>query len=131
MYNQCHLYTNCIIATNRYPSPANIYLTDAQPGTLVFNWTPVITNCSTLQYSIISDCGTCPTITNATTAICSDFQLTTNANLCNFSVSSRACDLTGNPSSPIVVTLKGMVTAICLKLQMIIQPISSSKYSTI
>ena len=62
-----------------------------------------------LQYSITSDCGACPTITNATTATCSDFQLTTNPKLCHFSVSSRACNLIGNPSSPTLVTLKGAI----------------------
>ena len=76
---------------------------------LAFNWTPVISNCSTLQYSIVSDCGTCPTVTNMTTATCSDLQLTTNASLCYFRVTSRACDLTGSPSSPTAVTLKGIL----------------------
>ena len=94
-------------ATNLYPPPDDIYLADARPGTLVFNWIPVISNCSMLQYNISSDCGTCPTVTNATTAICSDLQLTTNASLCHFRVSSRACDLLGNPSSSFAVNLKG------------------------
>ena len=92
---------------NLYPPPDNIYLADAQPGTLVFNWTPVIFNCSTLQYSIASDCGACPSVTNMTSAMCSDLQMTTNAVVCHFRVSSRACGLVGNPSSPTAVTLKG------------------------
>ena len=98
-------------ATNLYPPPDTLCLADAQPGTLVFSWTAVLTNCSTLQYIITSNCGTCSILTNsnATTAaaICSDFQLTTSASLCNFRVSSHACSLTGNPSLPIVVKLKG------------------------
>ena len=99
-----------ITAKNLYPPPDNLYLADAQQGRLVFNWTPVISNCSTLQYNITSDCGTCYTFTNATTATCSDLQLTTNAVLCHFRVSSRACDLVGNSSSPIAVTLKGILS---------------------
>lgn len=93
---------------NLYP-PDNIHLADAQPGILVFNWTPVISNCSIafLQYSITSDCGACPTHANMTTATCSNLQLSTNAVMCHFSVSSRACGLVGNPSSPAAVTLKG------------------------
>ena len=98
-----------IAATNLYPPPDNVYLTDAQPGTLVFNWTPVIFNCSMafLQYSITSDCGVCPTVTNLTTATCSDLQLSTNAVMCQFTVSSHACGLDGNPTSPTAVILKG------------------------
>ena len=68
-----------------------------------------MSNCSTLQYIIASDCGVCPSVTNMTTATCSDLQLTTNAVLCHFRVSSRACDLVGNPSSPTAVTLKGIL----------------------
>jgi hypothetical protein len=74
----------------------------------VLNWTPVTSNCSMayVQYTISSDCGTCPTVTNMTTVTCSDLKLTTIAVLCHFRV-SRACGLVGNLSSPIVVTLKG------------------------
>jgi hypothetical protein len=82
----------------------------------VFNWTPITSNCSMayVQYTISSDCGTCPTVTNMTTATCSDLQPTTIAVLCHFRVSSRACGLIGNPSSPIVVTLKGTGTYIIM-----------------
>ena len=77
----------------------------------MFNWTPVISNCSTLyvQYNITSDCGICPTVTNIATATCSDLRLSTNAVVCHFSVSSRACGLVGNPTSPTEVTLKGII----------------------
>ena len=88
-------------------APDNIYLVDAQKEELLFSWTPVASNdCSGQKYSITSDCGTC-TITNMTTATCSDFQLTTNAVTCHFSVSSVVCDQAGDPSSPVSVTLKG------------------------
>ena len=97
-----------VTVTNLYPPPDNIYLADAQPGILVFKWTPAIFNCSTLKYTIASDCGACPTVTNMTTAICSDIQLTTNAVLCHIRVSSHACNLVGIPSLPTAVILKGI-----------------------
>ena len=45
-----------------------------------------------------------------TTATCSDLQLSTNAVLCQFRLSSVACDLVENPSTvpPVSVTLKGI-----------------------
>ena len=87
-----------------------IYLSDVQKGNLVFSWTPVAFDayCSSMRYIITSDCGTCPTFTNMTTATCSDVQLTTNAVTCHFRVSSDICDLPENPSSPVEVTLKGI-----------------------
>ena len=67
-----------------------------------------MSDCSTLKlgYNITSDCGTC-VITNMTTATCSDLQLSTNASVCHFRVSSLVCDQAGDPSSPVAVTLKG------------------------
>jgi hypothetical protein len=100
-------------ATNLYPPPNDINLTDIQPGTLTFKWTSVISNCSTLQYSIAStsNCGTCTVNENITattvTATCSDLPLTINAVMCLFGVSTDACGLVGNPSSPLALTLKG------------------------
>ena len=78
----------------------------------------VISNCSTafLQYSIASDCGACPTHTNTTTATCSDLWLSPNAIMCQFSVSSHACGLVGNPTSPIAVTLKGIILLLGMEL---------------
>ena len=93
-----------VTATNLYPPPDNLYLADVQPGTLVFDWTPTISNCSTIQYNIIttSECGACPIVTNMTTATCSGIQPTTESDavLCHIRVSSHACNLVGNPSLP-------------------------------
>ena len=109
-YNIITMINPTITATNLYPPPNNLFLVDVQPGTLVFNWTSAISNCSTLQYNIItsSDCGACPTVTNMTTATCSDIQPTTDAVLCHIRVSSRACNLVGNSTLPTAVTLKGI-----------------------
>ena len=85
----------------------NIYLADAQKEKLVFSWNSVASNnCSALNYTITSDCGSC-TITNMTIATCSDLQLTTNAVTCHFSINSDVCNQAGDPSSPVTVTLKG------------------------
>ena len=96
--------------TNFYPPPENLSLTDAQEGKLMFKWSSVRSNsyCNIPQYGITSDCGVCPTITNMTIATCSDLQLSTNAVTCHFQVSTHACNLIGNPSLAIRVTLKGI-----------------------
>ena len=94
-------------ATNLHPPPNDIQLVEAQAKQLIFNWTPALSTCSIVQYNITSNCGTCPAVTNMTRAACSDFQLTTNAVLCQFSVNSVACNHPGNSSSPITVILKG------------------------
>ena len=47
------------------------------------------------------------------TAACSDLQLTTNAVVCHFRVSSVVCGHTGNPSPPLSVTLKGIHCVNC------------------
>ena len=90
-----------------HPPPDNINLAEVQPGKLIFNWTSTISTCSTVQYNIASDGGSCPVVTNMTTVTCSDLQLTANANVCHFRVSNRACGLVGTSSSPVAVTLKG------------------------
>lgn len=96
-----------ITETNLPPPPDNIHLADAQPGKLTFNWTSSTSNSSTLQYDIASDCGTCPTVANMTTATCSNLQVSTNTSLCHFRVSTLACNLAGFLSPPTAITLKG------------------------
>lgn len=97
---------------NLYPPPDDFNLADVQPGKLVFNWTPVISSCSTLQYDVTStsNCGSCTVVANTSvttvTATCSDLPLTTDAVTCHFRVRSCACGLVGNPSSPVALTLK-------------------------
>ena len=97
-----------------YSAPDNIKLADAQEDKLLFSWTPIAINyCnnSDLHYYITFDGGTCPNVTvNMTTATCYDLHLTTNASVCNFSISSYSvvCDQAGDPSSPVAVTLKGI-----------------------
>ena len=96
--------------SNLPPPPEEIYLVDIQPGRLIFSWTA--SGCSIVWYDVTSDCGICTVVINTTTAMCSNLQLSTNARLCHFRVSSVACDLNGNPSSPVAVTLKGNIIII-------------------
>ena len=109
-YNIITTNNPTVTATNLHPPPDNLFLVDVQPGTLVFNWTSANSNCSTLQYNVTttSECGACPTVTNTTTATCSGIQLTTDAVLCHIRISSRTCNLVGNPSLPTTVSLKGI-----------------------
>ena len=98
-------------------APDIVYLSDANEENLVFSCTPgpgpavSNSNCSSLQYNITSDCGTCPLVSSITDtkATCSDLELTTNASECYFNVSSVAtvCDLLSGASSSVAVTLKG------------------------
>ena len=115
-YCQLVVYTFSIsIATNPYPPPNDVHLAsaDVHAGQVMLTWTSVSSFCSSVSYSITSDnCGICPATTNTTTATCFDLQLSTEPVACTFRVSSMVCDLTGNPSEPVVVTIKGMCRAL-------------------
>jgi hypothetical protein len=95
-----------------HSAPDIIYLSGASEDELEFSWTPVASDiyCSSLLYRIASDCGTCQYyITSETIANCFDLQLTTSAIECHFRVSSVVCDLSGDPSFPVAVILKGNI----------------------
>ena len=112
MSKYCRLvvYVSYISIPIAHPPPSDVHLADVRPGQVTFTWTSVSSSCSSLYYNITSDCGVCPTTgtTNMTTATCSDLQLSTQPVVCTFRVSSVVCDLTGNPSEPVVVTIMGM-----------------------
>ena len=97
------------IATNPYPPPNDVHLADVRAEQVTFTWTSVSSSCSSVSYGITADnCGICPATTSTTTVTCFDLQLSTEPVVCTFRVSSVVCDLTGNPSEPVVVTIKGM-----------------------
>ena len=78
---------------------------------LIFNWSPVESNCSALQYIIESDCGTFTTaVTTSTLATCS-FDLSAIADsMCTFTIRSVVCgNISGILSDPLSITLKGTV----------------------
>ena len=85
--------------SNPYPPPNDVNLTDIGEGQVTFNWS---SPCPSIDYVITSDCGTCPASTNTTSVTCSGLQLPTQADgvVCSISISSRACDVIGNSSTP-------------------------------
>ena len=97
-----------ILATNPYPPPKDVYLSNVGLGNTTFSWTSISHSCSTVNYIITSNCVGCPSSTNATMVTCSGLQLSTDAIMCSFSISSRVCDITGYLSHPVILTLKGM-----------------------
>ena len=109
LFLDLHIILIIIMLADPLPPPLDVQLTSVKPDKLTFNWSSVQQNCSTLQYGIESNCGTCtndpPTLTSAT---CS-FELSAiSGGLCNFSVQSTVCgNITGSLSTPIRVTLKG------------------------
>ena len=97
------------------PPPNDVQLTHVTPNRLTFNWSSVQAGCSTLQYNIESNCGTCQS-TMLSSATCS-FELPTNSNditVCNFAVQSTICanSIIGSLSTPVRVTLKRKLTII-------------------
>ena len=97
------------------PPPNDVQLTHVTSNQLTFNWSSVQPDCSTLQYNIESNCGTCrPTILSSSSATCS-FELPINSNdVCNFAVRSTICanSIIGSLSTPVRVTLKRKLTII-------------------
>lgn len=88
---------NCceLLSSDPPPPPSNIQLIGVSPEQLVFNWTTVDSNCSTLKYNVESNCGTCPDIVEKTvnSATCSiDLSaVTNNMMLCSFGVLNVIC----------------------------------------
>ena len=67
---------------------------------LTFNWSSVAPDCPTIHYNILaSNCGSCPTTTNCTTATCTDIPI--DGSVCTFAVQTVVCgNITGNRSNP-------------------------------
>lgn len=93
------------IAGSNDLTPTNVRLSDVQQEMLTFTWLPVLSSCTSVQYTT-SGCGTC--VGTGTSAMCSSLPLSTVASVCNFSVYGEACGFSGTPSNPVVVTLKGL-----------------------
>ena len=71
----------------------------------MFEWSPVTVECPNIQYKInASNCGSCPTTTNHTTATCTN--IPTNGSRCTFAVQTIVCDnIFGDISEPVAVLL--------------------------
>ena len=106
-------YDNLFVTYNNIdplPAPDDLQLTQVKPNELTFSWSSVEPNCSTLQYELQSNCGTCTNNPNnlLPSAVCL-FELSAISNgICNFAVQSAICgNLVGLLSSSILVTLRG------------------------
>ena len=84
---------------------------DADSTQLTFQWSSVSSDCPAIQYHIMSDsCGDCgPNLTNQTQAMCYR-PSTDNQTNCTFALETVVCNnITGQGSTSISVTLRGMV----------------------
>ena len=86
-------------------SPRDLRLTRVDTGQLTFTWTPVNSNCPSINYMATLNCGDCSVAIGTTTTICSGLQL---PNVCSFTVTTMACGQVRAPSDPISVNLRGI-----------------------
>ena len=88
------------------PPPNKLYITTANfvSRHLTFSWSPVAPDCPAIHYNILaSNCGSCPTTTNHTTATCTD--VPPENIVCTFAIQPVMCgSLVGNKSDPVSVT---------------------------
>ena len=87
--------------------PDNVHIADIQDEYAILEWRPAIgvPVCSSIDYSVISNCSSDCSIITSTTAKCSRPQQmpTMEPLTCAFSVQSVVCgNLTGRPSIPAV-----------------------------
>ena len=77
---------------------------------LTFSWSPVAPDCPEVSYNILaSNCGSCPTTTNHTTAACTD--VPTDGKECTFAVETVVCgNITGSKNSSISLLVPNTVT---------------------
>ena len=94
------------------PPPTIVRLVGVSSEQLVFNWTSVDSDCSTLNYNIMSNCGSCinTTATTTTSVACSiSVNVTDSITQCSFGVQSVVCgNVSGVPSTPLDMTLQGI-----------------------
>ena len=99
-----------------YPPPGGIHLATVDDGLLLFEWISISAACTSVLYSITSNCGVCPHNTNLTIASCFDLQLSTSPTVCTFAIASVVCgNIFGTPSDPISITLKGIASHTIVK----------------
>ena len=102
------------MCTVPYPPPNDVYLVEAGPSQLIFQWSLVSSSCHVIQYHIVAvNCGQCPNITSNNTASCTGILI--DGHQCMFALQTIVCDgIVGNVSREVSVTLKGMcIVHIC------------------
>jgi hypothetical protein len=77
---------------------------------MVFAWDPILSNCSTLNYTIIStnNCGSCLSPTSNTSTVCTNVPLSLSGHPCSFAIRTNVCGrIAGKQSEPILVQFQG------------------------
>ena len=105
MYSYMHYFWHDAVS---YPPPNDIYLVEAGPSQLIFQWSSVSSSCHVIQYRIVAvNCGQCPNITTNNTASCTGIVI--DGHQCMFALRTIVCDDTvGDVSREVSVTLRGM-----------------------
>ena len=110
-----------LLSAEPFLPPSSINLVHIQPdpvSNLTFNWTRVAPDCIDIQYSITSDCGQCPTITNLTMVTCQGIEIPISGHTCSFTVKTVVCgnnDSTGSSYESLPIKLKGK-NLLCVQL---------------
>ena len=109
VFYTCIIIIICILyPIAAYPPPDGIHLARVDNGTLIFEWNPINSACAVVQYDVLSNCGSCHGNNNLTNVSCSNLRLSTNLSSCSFALRSSVCgNIFGNPSDPIMITLRG------------------------
>ena len=89
--------------------PESISLSGIRQGPaaeLTFNWTKIALDCHDIEYSITSDCGSCPRSTSISTAVC--VNVPTDGRFCMFVIKTVVCENNyGIQNNSLTVLLKG------------------------
>ena len=110
-WNVIIFYVDCllILLAESYPPPRNIHLVrySVDPNILTFAWDPLLSNCSTLNYTIISrNCGHCLPPASNNSTVCTDVPVAESP--CIFKVRTDVCGrIAGIESAPILVQYQG------------------------
>ena len=107
-----------LISAEPFPPPSSINLarvqqTSVSEVTMSFNWTRVAPDCKDIQYSVISDCGQCPTITDLTMVTCERVEIPQiSGRMCALMVKTVVCgnnESTGSSYECLHIKLKGII----------------------
>ena len=98
---------------NAAPPPDNVHLAQVTKNALTFQWDPVQSICSYIQYKVNAEgCGVCPntTLSASVTCIVNDILAngTSNNSVCTLSVETMVCGFQSNVSEVVTAMLKGI-----------------------
>lgn len=95
------------IIIDQLSPPEDITLAVTGPGPqFTFSWSKTVSLCET-EYSILSDCGNCPTSTVANITVCVNVPV--DDSVCSFSLMTRVCgSILGTKSNSLFIRLRGV-----------------------